>query len=353
MEFDCLSFGRPLPEIPALARGAEELGFSGLWFTESAHNPYLTSAAAALNTERLLIGTGIAVAFPRSPMVTAQATWDLAQASRGRFVLGLGSQVKAHVQRRFSSEWSRPAARMREYVLAVRAIWRAFQGEERLAFDGEFYRFSLLTDFFSPGPIDDPDVRIYLSAVNTRMLRVAGEVGDGVHVHPFHSRRYLEEVVRPGVQAGAGLAGRSLGDVTFAVPVFMITADRDDDLQRQRDAVRRQVAFYGSTPAYRTVFELHGWEDTADRLRDLQRRGDVAAMAASVTDDMLDQFSVTSSWDGLAAAVVSRYAGLADRVFPYGTAGDWIRHPELRERWQAVASGVRATSRTAAPASRS
>jgi probable F420-dependent oxidoreductase len=353
MEFDCLSFGRPLPEIPALARDAEELGFSGMWFTESAHNPYLTSAAAALNTERVLIGTGIAVAFPRSPMVTAQATWDLAEASRGRFVLGLGSQVKAHVQRRFSTEWSRPAARMREYILALRAIWRAFQGEERLAFDGEFYRFSLLTDFFSPGPIGTPDVRIYLSAVNTRMLRVAGEVSDGLHVHPFHSRRYLEEVIRPGVQAGAGPAGRGLDDVAFAVPVFMITADAESDLQRQRESVRRQIAFYGSTPAYRPVFELHGWEDTADRLRDLQRRGDVAAMAASVTDDMLDVFSVTASWDGLAAAVVGRYAGLADRVFPYGTAGDWMRRPELRERWQAVASGVRAAPPPAAPASRS
>jgi probable F420-dependent oxidoreductase len=341
MELDCLSFGRPLGEIPELARGAEEIGFSGIWFTESAHNPFLTSGAAALSTHRLLIGTGIAVAFPRSPMVTAQATWDLAEATQGRFVLGLGSQVKAHVERRFSTPFSKPAARLREYVLAVRAIWRAFQGEEKLAFDGEFYRFSLLTEFFSPGPIDHPDIRIFLSAVNPRMLAVAGEVADGVHVHPFHSKRYLEEVIRPGVAAGAGPAGRPLDDIALAVPVFMITADSEAEAERQRISVRRQLAFYGSTPAYRAVFELHGWEDTADQLRALQRKGDVTAMAGCITDEMLDVFAVTASWDGLAGALAERYGGLADRVFPYGTAGDWQRHPELGERWRAVAAALR------------
>jgi probable F420-dependent oxidoreductase len=352
MELDCLSFGGPLGAIPELARGAEEIGFSGIWFTESAHNPFVTSAAAALATDRMLIGTGIAVAFPRSPMVTAQATWDLAEATGGRFVLGLGSQVKAHVERRFSTPFSQPAARLREYVLSVRAIWRAFQGEEKLAFDGDFYRFSLLTEFFSPGPIEHPDIPIFLSAVNPHMLRVAGEVADGVHVHPFHSKRYLEEVIRPGVAAGAGPAGRSLDDVALAVPVFVITADSDADAERQRSSVRRQLAFYGSTPAYRAVFERHGWEDTADQLRALQRRGDDGAMAGCITDEMLAVFAVTASWDGLAGALLERYAGLADRVFPYGTAGDWQRHPERAERWRAVAGAVRAGRAQAGPGPR-
>jgi probable F420-dependent oxidoreductase len=349
MELDCLSFGGPLGGIPELARGAEEIGFSALWFTESAHNPFVTSAAAALATDRMLIGTGIAVAFPRSPMVTAQAAWDLAEATGGRFVLGLGSQVKAHIERRFSTPFSQPAARLREYTLAVRAIWRAFQGEEKLAFDGDFYRFSLLTEFFSPGPIDHPDIGIFLSAVNPHMLRVAGEVADGVHVHPFHSKRYLEEVIRPGVAAGAGPAGRGVDAIALAVPVFVITADSDADMERQRTSVRRQLAFYGSTPAYRPVFECHGWEDTADQLRALQRRGDGGAMARCITDEMLAVFAVTASWDGLADALLDRYSGLAHRVFPYGTAGDWQRHPERAEQWRAVASAVRAGAAQAGP----
>jgi probable F420-dependent oxidoreductase len=344
LDFDCYSFGQPLRDVPELARGAEQIGFSGVWFTETAHNPFLASAAAALHTERMLIGTGIAVAFPRSPMVTAQAAWDLAQAAGGRFVLGLGSQVKAHIERRFSVPFSHPAARLAEYVEAVRAIFRAFQGTEKLKFDGDFYHFSLLTDFFSSGPSTVPDIPIYISGVNRIMCRTAGEVADGVHVHPIHSRRYLDEVVRPEVEAGARAHGRQLSDVTLAVPVFMIVGDTEEDISRQREQVRAQLAFYGSTPSYRKVFELHGWEQIGEQLSHLQRGGQGAQMAGLVTDEMLDTFSITAGWDQLGDRIVQRYAGVADRVFPYGTAGDWLTRPELAERWAAVARRVRSAT---------
>ena len=209
MELDLYALGPPLRDVPPLTTEAARLGFSGIWFTESAHNPFVLCGGAvlAVDAERLTVGTNVAVAFARSPMVTAQAAWDLAQASGGRFVLGLGSQVKAHVERRFSVAFSQPAARLREYVVALRAIWAAFQGEAPLRFAGDFYSFSLLTDFFSAGPIDHPAVPVYLAGVNPGMARVAGEVADGFHVHPVHSLRYLAEIVRPAVAEGETAAG--------------------------------------------------------------------------------------------------------------------------------------------------
>src|ERR1700681_2354429 len=193
MDLDVYSFGAPLARVEAMARDVEALGFSGLWFSESKHNPYLCSALASVATEELMIGTDIAVAFPRSPMVTAQAAWDLAAASSGRFVLGLGTQVKGHIERRFSVAFDRPVARLRDYVLSLRAIWQAFQGEARLAYEGEVYDFSLLTEFFNPGPIEHPDIPVYVAGVNRSSAVMAGEVCDGFHVHPFHSVQYLRE----------------------------------------------------------------------------------------------------------------------------------------------------------------
>ena len=341
VHFDCYSFGRPLREIGPMAAEAEDIGFSALWFTESAHSPFVAAAAAGLATERLGVGTNIAVAFPRSPMVTAQVAWDLAQGTGGRFILGLGSQVKAHVTRRFSTPFSRPAARLAEYVQAVRAIFRSFAGEAPLAFEGEFYQFSLLTDFFNPGPIDHPDVPIFISAVNPVMAGVAGRVADGVNVHPLHSVRYLTEVVCPAVERGAREAGRNPQDVALAVPVFMIAGDVEADVEATRQSVRRQIAFYGSTPSYRAVFELHGWNGLSEELGALQRAGEVATMTARITDEMLDQLSVTAGWNDLARVLVDRYGGVADRIMPYGTAGDWQQQPELAERWADVARAVR------------
>jgi probable F420-dependent oxidoreductase len=342
MEFDCYSFGVPMREVTRLARSAETIGFSGLWFTESSHNPLLLSATAGLATETLTVGSGIAVAFARSPMATAQAAWDVAQAAQGRFVLGLGSQVKAHIERRFSMPWTdKPAAQMREYIEAVRSAFACFQGSAPLRFEGDFYRLSLMTDFFNSGPSAYPEVPIYLSAVNPLMARVAGAVADGVHVHPVHSTRYLREVLRPAVERGASEAGRTMRDVALAVPVFVIVGDSEPEFEEQRESVRQQLAFYGSTPAYRRVFELHEWGDLAQRLSQLQRERRPDEMAALITDDVLDTFSVSAPWGELAARLIERYEGLADRVFPYGTAGDWLARPALAERWSAVARAVR------------
>ena len=339
MKLDLYCTDLPPSRVRATAETVEGAGFAGIWFTESSHNPYVSSVLAASATSALTIGTDIAVAFPRSPMVTAQATWDLAELSGGRFILGLGTQVKAHMEKRFSIPFSRPAARMREYVLALRAIFAAFQGLAPLRFKGEFYSFSLLTEFFSPGPIEHPDVPIYLAAVNTGLATVAGEVGDGVHAHPFHSVRYLNEVVRPAIAEGAGRAGRDPASIGIAVPVFVIAGDTDEELATRRNAVRRQLSFYGSTRTYRHVFEVHGWGDATPQLHAAMARRDLDAMAALITDEMLDAYAVTAPWDGVAAAFIERYGGIADRVFPYDAGRD-LESPTRRERWAAIAAEV-------------
>jgi probable F420-dependent oxidoreductase len=344
MQLDAYGASVPLEDAGEVSRRVEELGFSGIWFTESQRPPFLACAVASTVTSSILLGTAIAVAFPRSPMVTAQTAWELGRASEGRFSLGLGSQVKAHIERRFSTAFEHPGPKLREYVLAVRAIWRAFQGEEKLAFDGDFYRFSLLTDFFSPGRSEYPEIPISIAGVNTGMARLAGEVCDGFHVHPFHSRRYVAEVVRPAIEKGAVSAGREASECEVFCPVFAIVGDSDAEQAPQREAVRRQLSFYGSTRTYRPVFELHGWADTSEQLHRLMAKGDSDAMAAAITDEMVDAYAVTSTWDGLAPALVERYEGLADRVFCYGSAQEWIRSPELSERWQSVAAAFSAQS---------
>ena len=340
MRFDAYGASLPLEHTSAVARRVEELGFSGLWLTETQRPPYLACAVAAGVTERITLGTAIAVAFPRSPMITAQTAWELARASHGRFSLGLGTQVKAHIERRFSTPFEHPGPKLREYVLALRAIWRAFQGEERLKFAGDFYSFSLLTDFFAPGPSDFPGIPISIAGVNTGMARIAGEVCDGFHVHPLHSRRYLDEVMRPAIGEGARRAGRPESECEIYCPVFTIVGDSEAEQAPQRDAVRRQISFYGSTRTYRPVFELHGWGDTSERLHALMAQGDTDAMAAAVTDEMLAVYTVTATWDGLAATLVERYDGLADRIFPYEPVDDWIASPERSHRWRAVAAAV-------------
>jgi probable F420-dependent oxidoreductase len=340
MELD-LYCTEPHPaKIGEIARQAQAAGFAGLWVTEAAHNPYIACALAAEAADRLVLGTDVAIAFPRSPMVTAQAAWDLAALSGGRFILGLGTQVKAHLERRFSVPAERPAARIREYILALRAIFDAFAKRAPLRFEGEFWRFSLLTDFFDPGPIEVADPPIYLAGVNDRMARVAGEVADGFCVHPLNSPKYLSEVVRPSIEEGAKQSGRDAGAVSMVAPVFTIIGEPGPELDRQRDAIRLQIAFYGTTPSYGRVFEVHGRDDLGARLGALLRSGDQEAMAAAIDDDLLDAFAVSSSWDGLADALLSRFSGLADRIFPYSVRG--LSDPETAERWRAVAAAVSA-----------
>jgi probable F420-dependent oxidoreductase len=297
-----------LDGMAGLASGLESLGYGGLWAAETQHDPFLGLGAAALATQRITLGTGIATAFTRSPMVTAMLAWDLQRASGGRFVLGLGTQVKAHNLRRFSVPWEAPAPRLRELVEALRHIWGAFQGEHRLGFRGRFYRHDLLTPFFDPGPIDHPRIPIYLGAVTPRMYRLCGEVADGVHVHPFHTVRYLREVALPAL-------GPRRAELTLVGPVLVA-------IGTDKDLVRMQIAFYGSTRTYRPVFESHGWGELTDRLHRLMARGDVEAMTEAIDDDVLGEFAVVAeSWEEALAEIRRRYDGILDRVGVYGLGG--------------------------------
>ena len=340
MEFDLMSAGADLRELQARARRAEEVGFSGRVLTEASRTAYLGAAAIALATERLEVGTGIAVAFPRSPMVTAGCAWELAEASAGRFHLGLGTQVRAHVERRYSAEFAPPGPRMRDYIIAVRAIFRAFQGLERLDHHGPFYELTLLPSAWSPGPIEHPDIPIYVAAVGPWMLRMAGEVADGIHVHPLHSRTYLDKTLLPAVAEGAAKGGRDPGDVRLVVPVFTVVGDTEAEREPLRAMARSQIAFYGSTRNYAHQFDLLGFEGTSARLNERLKAGDTEGMAALITDDMLDHFAVTATWDDLAGRLVERYAGVAHRLVMYFAEPMCRRDPELWERWGQVARSV-------------
>ena len=340
MELD-LYCTEPHPaEIGEIARQTQAAGFAGLWLAETFNNPFIASALATVAADQLVIGTDVAVAFPRSPMITAQAAWDLAALSGGKFILGLGTQVKAHLERRFSVPGDRPAARIREYILALRAIFDAFAKRAPLRFEGEFHNFSLLTDFFNPGPIEVPDPPIYLAGVNERLGQVAGEVADGFCVHPLNSPKYLTEVLRPAIEEGAKKAGRDASAVPLVAPVFTIVGDPGPELDRLRDAVRLQIAFYATTPSYERILQVHGREGLRAQLGPLLRAGDRQAMAAAIDDELVDAFAVTAPWDGLADALITRFQGLAERIFPYFVPK--LSDPEVAERWGAVAAAIAA-----------
>ncbi|HVW35323.1 MAG TPA: TIGR03617 family F420-dependent LLM class oxidoreductase [Acidimicrobiia bacterium] len=336
MELD-LYCTHPEPgRIGGIAAQTQAAGVAGLWVTEAGHNPWIASALAAGAGDRLVIGTDVAIAFARTPMATAQAAWDLAALSGGRFILGLGTQVKAHLERRFGVPGDRLAPRIREYILALRAIFDTFAGRAPLRFEGEFHRMSLITDFFNPGPIAVPDPPVYLAGVNERLVQVTGEVADGFCAHPLNSPEYLRTVARPSIEEGAKRAGRDPGAVKIVCPVFTIVGDTDEEIARQRDDIRLQIAFYGTTPSYRRIFEVHDHGDITARLGAAMRGGDPEAMAAEVDDALVDAFSVTSSWDGLAGALKARFDGLADRIFPYHVPK--LADPGIAERWRAVAA---------------
>jgi len=327
-----MAAGLTLRGMQRAAAATERAGFDGLWLTEGGRTAYTAATAAALATESLTVGTGIAVAFARSPMVTASAAWELAEATDNRFVLGLGTQVRAHIERRYSAQFDQPGPRLREYVGALRAIWAAFRGEERLRFKGDFYQFSLMTPEWSPGgAIADPP--IYLAGVNPWMLRMIGEVADGLHVHPLHSVLYLDEVVRPQLREGG--AG---DDFALVCPVMTATGDTDEEIEAERDKLRMRLAFYGSTPGYAKVFETHGWDDLQPRLNRLFASKDRPKMAEAITDDVLDALTVSAPWSGLADALMERYRGVATRVVAYSAVSTWREDPAMIERWTDVAT---------------
>jgi probable F420-dependent oxidoreductase len=306
-----------LADVPAVARNAEALGFDGLWTAETRHDPFLPLALAAEHTRRPLLGTAIAVAFPRSPTVVAHAAWDLQAASGGRFLLGLGTQVKGHNERRFSVAWTPPGPRLRDYILALRAIWECWQTGSPINFRSEHYSITLMTPFFAPARIDHPRIPIYIAAVNAYNLRLAGELCEGVHLHPLHSIEYLRRFALPHIESGLAKAGRRRDDITLATSVFMITGRTAAEQATVRDAVRAQIAFYASTRTYEPVLAAHGWQDLLPRLHRKSVEGDWAGMAGLITDEMLATFAVEAPLDGLAAALRERYAGLLDRLAPY------------------------------------
>ena len=336
MKIDAVTLGSPLGQVADEVRRAEAADYDA-WLTgETAHDPLLSCAIAAEHATRIQVGTAIAVAFPRSPMHVAYTAHDLHALSQGRFVLGLGSQVRAHVEKRFSATWSSPAARMREFVLALRTIWHAWEEGERLRFEGEFYRHTLMTPFFAPAPHGFGPPPVWLAAVGPRMTEVAGEVADGLLCHGFTTDRYLTEVTLPTLKVGAARADTSRHDLEVALPVFVVTGDDEREWAEVERGVRAQIAFYGSTPAYRSVLDLHGWGALHERLHELSRAGDWDAMTAAVDDEVLHTFAIVAEPHRIGAAIVERYSGLIDRISLYTSyrfAGD---------AWRQLLADVRA-----------
>jgi probable F420-dependent oxidoreductase len=309
--------GKHLPGITEVARATEDLGFAGLWTSETKHDSFLPLTVAANATQEIDLGTSVAIAFSRSPMVTAQIAWDLQDLSEGRFILGLGTQVKAHITRRFSMPFDRPAARLKDYILALRAIWESFQSEGSLNYEGELYRHTLMAPFFNPGPIEHPEIPVYIAGVNTRLASLAGELCAGFHVHPFHTPEYVRQVVKPAIAEGAEKEGRDPEDVELATSVFAITGENEKEIEEQREKMRAQAAFYASTPTYRIILETHGWEDVGEKLSRLASEKKWDEMTSLISDDMLHAFAIEAAPDEVGPALKERYEGLIDRVALY------------------------------------
>jgi probable F420-dependent oxidoreductase len=318
----------PLRDVAGVARAAEAIGFDALWTAETSHDPFFPLVVAGEHTERIKLGTSIAVAFPRSPLVLAQIAWDLQALSKGRFILGLGTQVKGHNERRFGVRWEHPGPKLREMIQMIRAVWDCWQNGTRPSFVGKFYNFTLMTPFFNPGPIEWPEIPIYIAGVNPYMCRLAGELCDGFHVHPFHSIKYLQEQVIPNVRAGAAKAGRSPSDCVLSSTVFVITGKGRDEIEAAKAPVRQQLSFYASTRTYIGVLDAHGWGETCLRLNEKAAKGDWAGMANEISDEMLDVYAVTGTYDEIAEKVHAKYRGILERVafyFPFVPGQDDAR----------------------------
>ena len=323
MKFDATLPPVPLKDVPAIARAAEQIGFDALWTQETQHDPFLPCALIAEHTSRMNVGTGIAVSFARSPANLAYVAWDLAAQSNGRFILGLGTQVKAHVERRFGQPWpDSVTGKLREQIQVVRAFWDCWQNGTRLNYRGDYYKITLMSPFFNAGPIGHPNIPIYIAGVNTGLARLAGELCEGFHAHPFHSVNYLREVILPAIEEGAQKERRKREDVSVSVTAFVATTPDETEF------ARAQIAFYASTPSYRPVMALHGWEDIAEKLSAHAARGEWAEMPTLITDDMLGEFCILTREDRLVQDLKHRYNGIADRLSLYtaflpGERDDW------------------------------
>jgi len=315
-----------LVEVPTAARGAEAAGYDGLVTMENRNEPFLALGVAAVHTARVELATGIAIAFARSPMAVANAAWDLQVASRGRFVLGLGSQIRAHNEHRFSVPWSAPAPRLAEYVDALRAIWRCWETGATLEHRGAHYRFTLMTPNFTPRSAGQPMVPVTIAAVGPGMLRVAGERCDGVRLHGFCTRRYLDEVVLPQLGAGLARGGRAREHFQISGGGFIATGPDEAAVATLFEWVRTRVAFYGSTPAYWPVLELHGLGELGRKLNVMSKAGQWDRMPAEISDDVVRLFAAVGTHKELARAVAERFGGAVDAV---GVSGGYGMRQDL------------------------
>ena len=328
--------GHELHSIAQRAEMLEKEGYSGLLSAETSHDPFLPLALAAPHTERIELMTGIAVAFARNPMLLAHIGWDLQALSRGRFLLGLGSQIKPHITKRFAMPWSRPAARMEEMIAAIRAIWHAWQTGERLNFRGDFYQHTLMTPMFSPGPLEVDPPPILISAVGPLMTRVAGRSADGLVCHAFQTADYLRDVTLPNIEAGLAESGRGRGDLQISMPVFVVSGFRESDVAAQAASTRKQIAFYGSTPAYRGVLEHHGWGDAQTELNRLSKQGRWNEMGEVIDDAMLNAFAVVAEPHEVPGRIAERFGGSLDRLQFYAGVRDADRWAPIIEEIKAI-----------------
>jgi probable F420-dependent oxidoreductase len=315
--------GSELPRVADRVSTAEAAGLDCLWAAETTNDPFLSLTLAAEHSSSVSLGTGVAIAFARNPMSLAYTTNQLQEYSGGRVVLGMGSQVRRHIEKRFSSTWSHPAARMREYVLALQAIWASWNEGAGLEFEGDFYTHTLMTPVFAPRPHEFGTPRVFLAAVGPLMNEVAGEVADGVITHGICSARYLREVIVPALDRGLAKSGRSRDEIEITCPGFISVAEDESKMAKARDAMRRQVGYYASTPAYRPVLDLHGWGALQAELYDCSKSGRWDDMARLVDDTVLDTLTIVCTPDRLAGEVASRYGGLVDRINVSWWRKDW------------------------------
>ncbi|HBA34779.1 MAG TPA: LLM class F420-dependent oxidoreductase [Gammaproteobacteria bacterium] len=330
MHFDALftptNYGNILAEIEQL----DHMGVDCMWTVESGHNPFIPLTLAAAHSKRLEIGTNIAVAFARTPFSMAQTAWDLQRISQGKFRLGMGTQVRAHVERRLSMPFDHPAARITDYVRCVRAIWDNFQYEKKPDYQGPFYQFTLMNYMFTPGPIDYPMPKIYLAGVNPRMVRAAGECADGFHIHPMHSIGYIQDVIKPALAEGTAISSRAVDDLELYAPVFVITGRDQKEMDESEQSVRAQIAFYASTPSYRALLEYHGFGEAGKKLSALMRDGNIDDMSALVPDALVEEIAVIAKPGDLAQALKERYSQHVDRISLYNGVPDCLSSTETQ-----------------------
>jgi probable F420-dependent oxidoreductase len=327
-----------LKQVPEAARRIEALGYDGAVTPETGHDPFLAHVLAAEHTERVRLGTAVAIAFPRSPMATAQVAWDIQKQSDGRFHVGLGTQVKGHIVRRYGMDWHPPGPRLREYVLMMRAVWDSWQNGTRPEFEGEYYRYTLTSPFFNPGPIEHPEIPIHISAINPYNCRLVGEVCDGIKLHGFNTMKYLKDVILPNIEAGAKKAGRNPKDVEICGLGFVITGKNEEEVEKAKAPVRQQLSFYASTRTYKPVLDVHGWGDLNQELFGMSIEGKWQDMATRITDDMLDEFAVIGTYDEIIPKIKEKSEGLIDRVsfqMP-------VRSPEDEERLKSMIKELQA-----------